>query len=370
MFTVIKEILEKFSKNALKKNKGVPLGTTTPDGNKIPLIQDFINTQNAYEKELKKNLISFVNGKIDKTTYLEKQKIIMKTSFSDAYLLGKKMTLGLNTTLDASENGFIGKAVSDEMKFMEKFATDVANKTGKMAYMKRIKMYSDSLSALFGFGRLVYMPDEVKIIWTLGVTDKHCPDCLSIVAKNPYTKKTLPGYPKSGSTICLSNCRCSLRYVLNNTQEDYNQFLSQVKPSKSRPNIPDEMQFNYLMNQKNRFFEELYNNAYSGSKQTSANDIQKEINTYLKNNKMTFIPLEEMKKQSLKDFNLFKSHLKFKKVNDMVEIKSGDIISIFQSEKQSYAKVKRKFTTGAEVTYLDGTTQIVNERSMIFKYVE
>jgi len=51
----------------------------------------------------------------------------------------------------------------------------------------------------------------VKIHWILKEA-KHCDECIRYAAGSPYTKKTLPAVPRDGTSRCLSNCRCELRF--------------------------------------------------------------------------------------------------------------------------------------------------------------
>ena len=38
-----------------------------------------------------------------------------------------------------------------------------------------------------------------------------CPDCIKIQEHSPYTKATLPTYPRAGHTICREHCHCYLK---------------------------------------------------------------------------------------------------------------------------------------------------------------
>jgi hypothetical protein len=292
----------------------------------------------------------------------------MKESFKDAYLYGKQMVLP-NATLDGSENSFIGKSVADEMKFMTKFADDIQGNTGVMSYDRRIKMYSASLNAMFTFGKLVYMPDEVKIIWTLGITDKHCATCLSIAARNPYTKKTLPTVPKAGATICISNCRCSLNYIIPNTQTDYENFLLKLDPA-APGELPNEEQYKVLMNLQNQFYSELYKKEYYNLPSKNVDNMKDQIATFVTQQGIKDINLVNNSRIAVDQFNLFKSNKNFTKVDTLNQVLPGDIVSYFENENQSYLKVIRKFNTGFEGKSIDGRKYLISpERSMLFKYV-
>lgn len=194
---------EKFSKNLLKKNRGVALPINLSSKMKKRVIGDYIKVKSEYHDKLIGNMQLLTAGRITKDDYLTMQKEAMKLAFTEAYANGKVFGQGHYNGVDETERRFIGYQVNREMEYMSKFADDIITGSGKMPYVRRMGMYSDGLDAMFGFGRLVYMPDEAKILWNLGETDKHCLDCIVFNAKNPYTKKTLPGYPKSGASRCF-----------------------------------------------------------------------------------------------------------------------------------------------------------------------
>lgn len=195
-------ILEKFSKKMLKRNKGADKNIPISTPRKNSIVKKYIDIKYDYEFNMRKNMDQFQQGRLSLDEYLKKQRSEMKSAFESAYSLGKEFGIGKGQ-MDDTERRFVVQQTTKEMQFMTGFANDIQNNAGTMPYDRRLKMYSDSLDSMFGFGRLVYLPEETHIIWTLGVTDKHCLDCLSYAARNPYTKKTLPGFPKSGSTRCF-----------------------------------------------------------------------------------------------------------------------------------------------------------------------
>ena len=72
-------------------------------------------------------------------------------------------------------------------------------------------MYVETLDGVFHHGQVDGSPDFVKIHWVLHEA-RHCDSCIKIAAGSPYTKKTLPAVPRDGTSHCLSNCRCELRF--------------------------------------------------------------------------------------------------------------------------------------------------------------
>jgi hypothetical protein len=247
------DILEKFSKSMMKRNKGPMLKVSVPKSVQTGLLQAYTKSKTTYRKDMHSNMATYLKGGMSKADFLKVSRESIRTAYFDSFTLGKQFSLGASATMSSDERKSVAFMAAEEMKFMSKFADDIANSAGKMPYDRRMQMYIDGLDSVFGFGRIAFLPDEIKIIWKLGVTDKHCIDCLSYAANNPYTKKTLPGLPKSGSSTCLSNCLCSISYYLggDKTTSAYESFII----SKSvGPRVPTEMEYANLMAMREEYY--------------------------------------------------------------------------------------------------------------------
>ena len=364
------KILEKFSKTALKKNKGVAFQTPMSVGSTLNLFKNFKKTQRDYKTKLNQNLNKLINKKLSKDEYLKIQKENIKEAFSNAYLNGKQMVFGKTAALDESERRFIGKAVSDEFVYMKNFADDVINQRGKMSYIKRMEMYSNSLSAMFVFGRLLYMPENVRIIWKLGVTDKHCIDCLSFAANNPYSKRTLPTVPKAGKSRCLANCKCSIEYVLTDRLTDYESFLMKLEEKQGRTEIPTESEYIYLASLRRSFYSALYAAELNGTNKDTAFKIKQQIDNFLNTHKLMFDDSLNYT-ETLKQFKEFKTHTNFKIITDITDLISNDLISVFIDNQQFYAKVVKNYGTEVQVKTIEGILLLLNpKREVLFRYVD
>jgi hypothetical protein len=357
----------------LKRNKGVDILPNIAKSKKTKLVQKYIDVKYEYDSTLKKNMESFKKGRLTLDGYLKSQKSAISKAFKDAYALGKEFGIG-QTQLDDNERRFIVQQTTKEMQFMSNFANDLQNNSGVMDYTKRIEMYSGSLDSMFGFGRLVYLPEETRIIWTLGVTDKHCLDCLSFAAKNPYTKKTLPGFPKSGASRCLNNCRCFLNYINNNKQlgGEYDHFiLDKQFANTGNRKIPSEYDYKYLMDRRDEYYynrymfqltkEDKYKQGYNNS--------LAEFTEYKSKNNVYF-PVYFNVQQSLVDLKEFSNNSKFAFISDYNTLKSGDFTSFFQGNRQIYGKVVEMLGTQARMKTLEGIEYLIDSSShVLFKEV-
>ncbi|PKP53830.1 MAG: hypothetical protein CVT92_02540 [Bacteroidetes bacterium HGW-Bacteroidetes-1] len=194
---------EKFSKSFLTRNNAVGITHGTSYFDKSSTVKTFMGAKKSYKKELFRNMNALMSGKITEDEFNKLQQKTIKNHFTTAFLLGKRFNQNTETTLNDKERRMIVFQTTKEMDFMKRFAVDIQNRTGKMDYKRRMNMYADGLDPMFRFADIAYLPENIEIQWVLGVTDKHCFDCLFFAAKSPYTKKTLPGVPKSCNSRCF-----------------------------------------------------------------------------------------------------------------------------------------------------------------------
>lgn len=360
------EKCEKFSKNLLKKNRGVALPINLSPRMKKKVIGDYIKIKKDYHDKLIGNMQLLMAGRITKAEYLTMQKEAMKLAFTEAYANGKVFGQGHYNGLDETERRFVGYQVKREMDYMSKFADDIITGSGKMPYVRRMGMYSDSLDAMFGFGRLVYMPEEAKILWNLGETDKHCLDCIVFNAKNPYTKKSLPGYPKSGASRCLSNCKCSLLYLYTNTMNsgDYDTFI--VKNFNQKGDLPSEEQYFDLMTLRNEFYYNKGMFAITGLKeyQDNCNSIKRRFTEY-KTRYNLYISDAFPVRRFLGDIKEFNTNTKFSLVTASTDVNTSDMISFFAGDKQIYGKVVGRYDKFIRIKLMDKSELMIDPKNSI-----
>lgn len=53
---------------------------------------------------------------------------------------------------------------------------------------------------------------EPECLWVLGVTDRHCSDCIAESETGWRRLSQLTRHPGDGSTACLANCQCHLEF--------------------------------------------------------------------------------------------------------------------------------------------------------------
>lgn len=131
---------------------------------------------------------------------------VLRKFHSQAFLLGQNSRM-----LSPKDKKWVQNFVNTELKYLKKFLADVANERSRMNITTRRDMYVNTLEATFDSGAVFSLPANTVIDWKLGPTDKNCPQCKYLADNSPYTPDTLPVVPRSGSTVCKSNCKCSIK---------------------------------------------------------------------------------------------------------------------------------------------------------------
>lgn len=174
------------------------------------------------QKEARADLLNLIDnyqsGKIDAKEFKKQAGKKMKRAWKRVYLAGiraggttgrgqgrgAKPLVDLHPTHDTK---FMRGAMTHEMRFLNKFVEAVVDETWKMPLPRRVEMYVDALTSFYENARVISLPLTSVIHWTGPADEKTCPSCDYLFKNNPYTKLTLPTVPRSGATICLTNCR-------------------------------------------------------------------------------------------------------------------------------------------------------------------
>jgi len=110
-----------------------------------------------------------------------------------------------------------------EDRFLVDFATDIqtgryTDEVGELkssSIKSRADLYAYKLRATAMQAFVQQSPVGTEFDWILDDGAHHCEgnggmNCPDIAGSGPYTSDTIPTYPASGATPCLTNCRCSL----------------------------------------------------------------------------------------------------------------------------------------------------------------
>ncbi len=331
---------EKFSKSFLTRNNAVGITHGTSYNDKSVVVKTFANEKKSYKRELFKNMNALMSGKITEEEFNKLQQETIKTHFTSAFLLGKRFNQNTETKLNDKERRMIVFQTTKEMDFMKRFASDIKNNTGKMNYKRRMDMYAGGLDPMFRFADIAYLPEDIDIQWKLGVTDKHCLDCLFFASRSPYKKKTLPGVPKSCNSACLNNCRCSLIYYNGSVNTNYTNFILD-NYTEVRNNIPTEQQYLSMNDKMLAYYQTRLRYEVTGIADylDNATAIKAELMQFIKENDLA-VNVQLYVADAIVDVKRFKKNSRFEFVENTNNLKSGTFVSAFLGNVQVYGKVK------------------------------
>lgn len=105
----------------------------------------------------------------------------MRQVIKDTYINEYMLSAGGRNAMTQSDWGRIGQQVREQYEYLDRFAQDIANgRYTESGIAARARMYPESASQAY---------EQANVV-TRGIPD-------------------LPAYPGDGSTVCLSNCKCT-----------------------------------------------------------------------------------------------------------------------------------------------------------------
>lgn len=169
------------------------------------------------QKRVLAELLPLVNahdaGETWNTDFQRDATRVMKRAWREVFIAGVRST-GITGSqshapleFSKADEKWLKSAMQHEMRFLNGFVAAVTEQTYKMPLERRTKMYVDALESFYDSARVIGMPANSVFRWTGRKDKKVCASCQYLKDHNPYHKKTLPTTPRSGLTICLTNCR-------------------------------------------------------------------------------------------------------------------------------------------------------------------
>lgn len=158
------------------------------------------------------------SGNLSPTDFYKVMAEELKREYIRQYLLG----IGGTTQMKPADWGRIGGMLAEQYKYLKGFANEIGD-LAEGAIRNRIGMYFNSAIEAFERATAINARDwgAEEEIWVLGfVKTEHCPDCLAY-SEEGY--KPIGYYPVigSGSTQCLTACRCHKEYRKANGEVYY-----------------------------------------------------------------------------------------------------------------------------------------------------
>lgn len=142
---------------------------------------------------------------------------VMKQAWRDVFLAGIRASgtppSGLRgkgdplVVLAPRDDNWLRSAVQHEMRFLNKFLDAAVSEDFVMPLDRRARMYVAALDAFYDSARIIGLPNNVSITWVTPGDRVSCPSCVFLQENSPYTTESLPCTPRSGMTLCLTQCR-------------------------------------------------------------------------------------------------------------------------------------------------------------------
>lgn len=177
----------------------------------------FVKLQDRVYKDLLAEVLRHDAGKTWNDDFQKAVRKIMRAAWKEAFLLGvrsagfvgegKGADAAYNFGLTKDDEKWLRSAMAHEMRFLNKFMEAVTEQKYKMPLPRRVLMYVKALESFYDSARVIGMP-ATSSFWWIGRKDKNvCASCQYMHIHSPFHKRTLPTVPRSGATICLTNCR-------------------------------------------------------------------------------------------------------------------------------------------------------------------
>lgn len=194
--------------------------------------------QARIESELNDLVFQFHAKKLDDAGLREAATKLMKGAWKETFIAGVRAS-GIKSpvhhemipALSEEDTKWLRSAMQHEMRFLNGMLDAIVERTWKMPLPRRIRMYADALESFYDSARVMGLPATVSIHWLLRHRDERtCASCVYLEKHSPYSKKTLPTTPRSGATICLTNCRD--RLLIRMVEGARAQELMQASPTR------------------------------------------------------------------------------------------------------------------------------------------
>jgi len=172
------------------------------------LERSFDALQLSFRKELSLIFSEVISGNEPSS---KKMKRIFRKYYTRAYELGKASSEGkaVEVRISQEDKRWMETYLKKEYEYWKKFVKDIAKNRGRLAYTRRLDMYTSTLRSMFTSAKVIHSPAHTVFHWKTSPGER-CTHCLYLEKMGPYTKENLPTVPASGDTKCRSNCRCTL----------------------------------------------------------------------------------------------------------------------------------------------------------------
>lgn len=171
--------------------------------------------QKQVEPLINRFVKDYQKGRLAESEFRKQVTATMKKAWKEVFLAGVRAS-GIGgqgpgkalVQLTAEDEAWVRSAMKHEMQFLNGMLDAIVDEDYVMPLPRRIGMYMDALESFFDSARVIGLPATAAIHWIIPKKDKRvCASCQYLAKHSPYSKRTLPTVPRSGATLCLTNCR-------------------------------------------------------------------------------------------------------------------------------------------------------------------
>lgn len=182
----------------------------------------YADIESSFSRDAKRMVHTFLEGDTTKPQLLQQFKGRLQQAETEAFVAGRRARGDLRDTLTDDEAQMLEGRHSRNMRYFNRFATDMENGTGRMDYSDRVDLYAKSMWSLYTRGETSDWQDpenkNARYYWVLDPYAEHCKTCLERAEKSrdqdgfSWEELSEIGWPGE-HTICQVNCRCHIRVV-------------------------------------------------------------------------------------------------------------------------------------------------------------
>ncbi len=202
----------------------------------------FDEVSRKLRKDLLRGAYAFLAGKESYTRWTTEAKAALTRAYGEAFRLGYKSS-GVGYAVQAAgpqvnpheptlqDLEQLESAVRSELRYLARMMRTIKGNSLAGTLENRVGAYSDALKHIYYAGRVAGTPKQMVIDWISPLDRSTCAGCRFLAEQSPYTRDILPTVPRSGSTQCLSRCRC--RLVMREVSTEYLREVTRNRNSKA-----------------------------------------------------------------------------------------------------------------------------------------
>lgn len=184
-------------------------------------IPRYASIERDFANESQRLVSDYLAGRIDRNVLVSSFKGRLEDAETSAFVAGRRARGDTSTSISDPELQMIYGRHSRNMGYFNGFVQDMDSGVGRMDYMKRAKMYAQSLWSLYTRGEASDWDEPEKqnsrYFNVLDPDAEHCPECIEITKKSrdqgglTWEELVELGFP--GERQCMTHCRCHIRVV-------------------------------------------------------------------------------------------------------------------------------------------------------------